>query len=405
LVKKILGVKYMPGSKKILSMLERTSWIRRMFEEGAKMKAEIGEEKVFDFSLGNPSEEPPEEFKDVAMELPNEGSGIHRYMSNAGFEDVRESIAIVLSEDTGLPFSLDHIIMTVGASGALNVILKALLDPGDEVLVFTPYFVEYRFYIDNHNGTPLEVPTDDLFDLDPERIEGAITSRTKARIINSPNNPTGRVYGPDTLMALSAILKKKSEKFRTDIYLIADEPYRKLVYDGTHVPNVFNYYENSIVATSHSKDLALAGERIGYIAISPRAGSLNSLFQSMVFCNRTLGFVNAPSLMQKAVARLQRRSINIMAYQKKRDFLYENLTRMGYEMIKPQGAFYLFPKSPDPDDIAFVREAQRHRILVAPGSGFGRPGYFRIAYTTTMKTIENSMPAFEDLARHYGLKS
>jgi aspartate aminotransferase len=394
----------MAGSKKILSMIEKSSWIRRMFEEGSRMKAELGEENVFDFSLGNPSEEPPEEFKKIAIELIKEGIGIHRYMSNAGFEDVRESIAQVISEDTGLPFSSNHIIMTVGASGALNVILKAILDPGDEVIVFTPYFVEYRFYIENHNGIPVEVPTTDLFDLDIDRIEKAITQKTKAVIINSPNNPTGKVYGDGSLRELSNLLKKKEEEFSKDIYLISDEPYRKLVYDNIKVPNIFQYYPNSIVATSHSKDLALAGERIGYIAVSPKTDSWDDLIQAMVFCNRTLGFVNAPSLMQKVVARLQKASIDIIEYQKKRDFLYYNLTKLGFEMTKPQGAFYLFPKSPDPNDIEFVKEAQRHRILVTPGSGFGRSGYFRIAYSTSMKVIENSMPAFEELARHYGLR-
>ncbi len=395
----------MPGSKKILSFLERSSWIRKMFEEGTRMKAELGDEKVFDFSLGNPSDEPPREFRQELLRLiQEEGSGIHRYMPNAGFDDVRETIAGVLSEDSQIPFSSKHIIMAVGASGALNFILKALLDPGEEVIVFTPYFVEYRFYIDNHNGIPVEVPTDERFNLDLALTERAITNKTKALILNSPNNPTGMIYDSETLKGLADLLKQKEKELGTDIYLISDEPYRKLVYDGVIPPNVCQYVDNAIMVTSHSKDLALAGERIGYTAVSPRAAHLDELIPSMIFCNRTLGFVNAPALMQKAVAPLQRVSVDIAGYQEKRDLLYDNLSRMGYEMIKPQGAFYLFPKSPDPDDISFIKEAQKRHILVAPGSGFGRAGYFRLAYSVTKKVIENSFPAFEQLAKQYGLK-
>jgi aspartate aminotransferase len=395
----------MPGSKKILSFLERSSWIRKMFEEGARMKAELGEDRVFDFSLGNPSEEPPPEFRQEILKLmEGEVSGIHRYMSNAGFEDVRGEIAKALSQDSGLPLTADHIIMTVGASGAMNVILKALLDPGEEVIVFSPYFVEYRFYIDNYNGVPVEVPTDDRFNIDLAATEKAITKKTKALIVNSPNNPTGVIYSPETLAGLAELLKQKERQFGTDIYLIYDEPYRKLVYDGIEPPYVFQYVDNAIAATSHSKDLALAGERIGYITVGPKAAHLDDLFRSMVFCNRTLGFVNAPALMQKAVAKLQQVSVDIASYQKRRDLLCDQLSRMGYEMIKPQGAFYLFPKSPDSDDISFIKEAQKRHILMAPGSGFGRPGYFRLAYSVSLKVIENALPAFEQLAKHYGLK-
>ncbi len=395
----------MPGSKKILSFLERSSWIRRMFEEGAKMKAELGEDNVFDFSLGNPSEEPPPEFRQEVLKLmEGEVSGIHRYMSNAGFEDVREAIARALSEDSGLPLTAKHIIMTVGASGAMNVILKALLDPGEEVIVFAPYFVEYRFYIDNYNGVPVEVPTDERFNIDLAATEKAITKKTKALIINSPNNPTGVIYSSESLAGLAELLKQKERQFETDIYLIYDEPYRKLVYDGITPPYVFQHLDNAIAATSHSKDLALAGERIGYITVGPETAHLDELIQSMIFCNRTLGFVNAPALMQKAVANLQQVSVDITGYQKRRDLLYDHLSRMGYEMVKPQGAFYLFPKSPDSDDISFIKEAQKRHILMAPGSGFGRAGYFRLAYTVGLKVIENALPAFEQLAKHYGLK-
>lgn len=395
----------MPGSKKILSFLERSSWVRKMFEEGARMKAELGEEKVFDFSLGNPFEEPPRQFRQELLNLiQGEGSGIHRYMSNAGFEDVRETVAKELAKDSSLPFSSHHIIMTVGASGAMNVILKALLDPGEEIIIFSPYFVEYRFYIDNHNGIPAEVPTDDRFNLDLAITEKAITKNTKALILNSPNNPTGVIYDSETLKGLADLLRQKEREFGNDIYLISDEPYRKLVYDGMSPSSAFQYVDNTIMATSHSKDLALAGERIGYIALSPRATHIDDLIKSMVFCNRTLGFVNAPALMQKVVARLQRVTVDIASYQKRRDLLYDHLSEMGYEIVKPQGAFYLFPKSPDPDDISFIKEAQKRHILVAPGTGFGRPGYFRIAYTVSTKVIENALPAFGQLAKHYGLK-
>lgn len=393
-------------SKKIESSLAGASWIRRMFEEGEKLRKLYGPDRVYDFTLGNPNVEPPAAFKEELKKLALEPvPGMHRYMSNAGYPETRRAVAEVLGEQTGLPFNENHIVMTCGAGGALNVVLKTLLDRGDEVIVLSPYFVEYKFYIDNHGGICREVPTTEEFKPDLDAIGRAITSRTKAIIINSPNNPTGVVYNNAPLAELGELLDNVKRKTGQAVYVISDEPYAKIVYDGITVPSVFNYIQDSIVVTSHSKDLALPGERIGYIAISPAIENPGLLMEGLIFCNRTLGFVNAPALMQRIVARLQRESVDISEYQEKRDILYNNLTAMGFQMVKPQGAFYLFPKSPLPDDVAFVMEAQKHNILLVPGSGFGTPGYFRISYCIDKQIILNSLPAFKELADRLGLSS
>lgn len=391
-------------AKKVEQFLTQASWIRRMFEEGAALKARYGEENVYDFSLGNPLLEPPPQFQERLQKLVNHPEpGIHRYMPNAGYPETRAAVAKYLVEEEGLPFTLQHIVMICGAGGGLNVVLKSLLDPGDEVLILSPYFVEYIFYIDNHGGVSRIVETAANFALDLHQIETGITQKTKALIINSPNNPTGVVYDAQSLEALGNLLRQKSAEIQHPIYLISDEPYRRILYDGLSFASIFPHYEHSIVVTSHSKDLALPGERIGYIAVSPQMPEAALVVEALTFANRTLGFVNAPALMQRAIIGLQHVSIDVQWYQRKRDTLFDNLTKMGYSMVKPAGAFYLFPQSPIPDDVEFVRALQQENILTVPGRGFGRGGYFRIAYCVEDRTIENALPGFERVAKAYGL--
>lgn len=391
-------------SKKVEENLKRSSWIRAMFEEGEKLRKVHGPDKVYDFTLGNPDIEPPDAFKEILKQAAlNPTPGMHRYMSNAGYPGTRRAVAEVISEESGLALTEENIVMTVGAGGALNVVLKTLLNPGEEVIIIPPYFVEYNFYIDNHSGVVKAAPAKEDFQLDLETIEAAITGNTKAIIINSPNNPTGVVYDATTLEDLGKLLQKKEAEMGTEIYVISDEPYAKISYDGVKVPNVFKYITNSIIVTSHSKDLALPGERIGYLAVSPRVKNLSLVMEGMTFANRTLGFVNAPALMQYLVTGLQRESVDITLYQEKRDILYNSLTEMGFKMVKPAGAFYLFPQSPIPDDVEFVRAAQKYNILLVPGTGFGKPGHFRMAYCIDKQIILNSLPAFKELAKEFGL--
>ncbi|MFX4260616.1 pyridoxal phosphate-dependent aminotransferase [Pelotomaculum propionicicum] len=391
-------------SKKIEKSITGASWIRKMFEEGERLRKIYGSEKVYDFTLGNPDLEPPAAFKEALKELAlRPVPGMHRYMSNAGYTDTRLAVAKVLAAQTGLPFDENHVVMTCGAGAALNVVLKSILDPGDEVIILSPFFVEYKFYIDNHGGIAKEVPTTKEFKLDINAISGAITSRTKAIIINSPNNPTGVVYDEESLKELGRMIAGMESKFGNQVFVLSDEPYAKIIYDSLTLPSIFNCVKNSIVVTSHSKDLALPGERIGYAAISPLIENAGLLMDAMVFCNRTLGFVNAPALMQRLVAGLQHESVDIERYREKRDILYNNLTSLGFKMVKPQGAFYLFPESPLPDDVEFVMAAQKHNILLVPGSGFGAPGYFRIAYCIDKQVILNSLPAFKALAAELGM--
>ncbi len=323
---------------------------------------------------------------------------MHRYMTNSGYEFVRQEIADYCKEKTKLPFSKDNIIMTVGAAGGLNVVFKALLDPGSEVIVPNPYFVEFMFYIGNHGGVMKLVDTKDDFHLDIGKIEKAINKKTKAVLINSPNNPTGVVYNEEELKELAAVLRKKREKGQR-IFLVADEAYKKLIYNGTVLPDVFNIYEDTIVVTCHSKDLGLAGERIGYIAASPNIKNISPLMDAMIFSNRILGFINAPALMQRVVGKFQNTSVDMMEYQRRRDAIYDILVESGFEVIKPLGAFYIFPKSPIPDDVQFVRELQKHHILGVPGIGFGRAGYFRLAYCVDMDVIERSRKYFNEFRK------
>ena len=392
-------------SRKVQEALERSSWIRRMFEEGAALTAEYGAENVYDFTLGNPSVEPPAAFQRELRRMAEKPDlGMHRYMNNAGYLETRTSVAKHIEETSGVPVGAQHIVMTCGAGGALNVTLKTILNPGEEVIILTPFFVEYKFYADNHGGTTKEVWTDpETFQPDIAAIEAAITKKTRAIIINSPNNPTGAVYSAETLAELGLMLERKQVEFGSSIYTISDEPYARLAFDGNSVPPVFNYIRNAVLVTSHSKDLALPGERIGYLAANPAMDDADLFMNGAVFCNRILGFVNAPALMQRLVARLQSESVDVLEYQKKRDILYNHLTGLGFELVKPGGGFYFFPKSPIADDVEFVRQAQKYNILLVPGSGFGAPGYFRIAYCIEMAIIERSLAAWEKLAQDIDL--
>jgi len=394
----------MPASDRVKKGMAESSWIRRMFEEGLALKQKHGADKVFDLSLGNPIVEPPPEFKSELVRLAqNPVPGMHRYMENAGYPETRAAVASQLARETGITYTASDIVMTCGAAAALNVVLKTLLNNGDEVIIFAPYFAEYFHYISNHYGVPRIVPTDDQFLPRLDALDTAIGPKTSALIINSPNNPSGVVYQHDFLARLGAFLQEKSSRSGQTVYLISDEPYKRLIYDGMKFAYPSCHYANTIIVNSHSKDLALPGERIGYIAIHPECHARAELLDGFVYCNRTLGFVNAPALMQHAVRRLQAVSISITEYQRKRDFLYDNLTRMGYSMLKPQGAFYMFPKTPIADDIAFIRELQQELVLTVPGQGFGTPGHFRISYCVDDRTIEGSLTGFRKIARKYGL--
>jgi aspartate aminotransferase len=392
----------MTASKKIQGFIEKSSWIRKMFEEGQARVEKYGAENVFDFSLGNPNLEPPESFRRILCELANNPAPRqHGYMANAGFESTRRAVAEYLGDHNRQDFSPEDIVMTVGAGGGLNVVLKTVLNPGEEVIIPSPYFVEYIFYLDNHQGVPKFVRTGTDFSLDLEAIEQAIGESTRAVLINSPNNPTGKVYSQDELETLGSLLSDHSRKFGQPIYLIADEPYRKIIYDGISVPSVFNAYRESFVVTSFSKDLSLPGERIGYAALNPDISSKKILRDGMVLCNRILGYVNAPALMQRAVTRLLEDSVDVSLYQKKRNLLCDGLGAFGYEFTKPGGAFYLFPKTPIEDDVEFVSALQEENILTVPGSGFGGPGHIRIAYCVSDDVIERSLPGFERAMNKY----
>jgi aspartate aminotransferase len=392
----------MSVSEKIRVSIEKSSWIRKMFEEGIARKAKFGAENVFDFSLGNPCLEPPARFKEVLRILAQDpASGQHGYPPNAGRMDCRQAVAAYLSKHNQRKFTAEDIVMTVGAGGGLNVVLKTILNPGDEVVIPSPYFVEYNFYLDNHQGVPKPVRTGPDFSLDLDALDRAITEKTRAVLINSPNNPTGKVYDPRELGGLARLLQDRSRKLGRPVYLVSDEPYRKVVYDGLTVPSVFDAYAESFVVTSFSKDLSLPGERIGYAAVNPDASDKSGLAAGMVLCNRILGYVNAPSLMQRAIIPLLEESVDIALYRRKRDMIYNGLSSIGYECSKPGGAFYLFPKTPIEDDVAFVAALQEENILTVPGSGFYGPGHMRIAYCVDERTIEKALPGFERVIRKF----
>ena len=388
-------------SQKVVNNLRNSSGIRAMFEEGERLRKIYGDKNVFEFTLGNPDIEPPLPVREVIKKyVCDDVTGIHKYMNNAGYLDVREKVAASLTKETGVELKADNIVMTCGAAGGLNIILKSVLNPGEEVIVFAPYFVEYSFYIDNHGGkTVIVKPVSDTLEPDIDDLKSKITKNTKAIIINSPNNPTGIIYKEETLIKIAETLKDKQKEFGTEIFVISDEPYNKLIYDGVKLPSLLKIFDNAIQGCSFSKSLSLPGERIGFIAASPRIKEIDLLMDALIFSNRVLGYVNAPSLFQKVVADSLDVTIDVEEYKKRRDLLYNHLISLGFECIKPQGAFYLFPKSLIEDDAEFVKMALKYNLLIVPGRGFGCPGYFRIAYCTSLETIENSLPAFEALAK------
>lgn len=391
-------------SEKIRKNMTDGSWIRRMFDEGNVLRQKYGSDKVFDLTLGNPIVEPPAEFLEELRKIVNNPiSGMHRYMENAGYDDTRGAIALQLYKETGVKITANDVIMTCGAAGALNVVLKTIVNPGDEVIVLSPYFVEYLNYIDNANGVYRIVNTDNNFLPQLNELEVAINKKTRAIIIDSPNNPTGVVYPENILKQIGNLIQKKELQYNSAIYLLSDEPYRKLIYDGLIYPSPLLFHDKAIIITSHSKDLALPGERIGYLAINPSCPEKQELVNGFIYCNRTLGFVNAPALMQRVIGHLQNVTVNIADYQKKRDLLYHNMVKMGYKLVKPQGAFYIFPVSPIPDDVAFVRTLQEYRVLAVPGQGFGKPGYFRLSYCCDERTISGALEGLNKAAKRFGL--
>jgi aspartate aminotransferase len=382
----------MPVSQSVADQLTRSSWIRRMFEEGLKLKAERGAENVFDFTLGNPDLEPPTALVEALREVVTENrAGSHAYMPNAGYPEVRKEIASRLETATGLPYRAEHVIMTVGAAGALNVILKSILDPGDEVLVLAPYFAEYEFYIANHGGRMVVVETDANALPVIANIAAALGPRTKALILNSPNNPTGVVYPESFFRELDTLLTARQHP----LLVLTDEPYRMLAFKGVSVPQVAPLVRRTVLCDSYSKVLAVPGERIGYLAISPRIDEAADLFNAAVFCLRVLGFVNAPAIWQWTVARARGVRVDPTPYQTRCERVYGALTQMGYEAVRPQGAFYVFVKTPTADDVAFVGRLKDQGILAVPGAGFGRPGYIRLSVTVPPAMIERALPAFE----------
>jgi len=389
-------------SQKVEGFISKSSWIRKMFEDGIKLKEQYGEENVFDFSLGNPNVAPPERFKELLLEIAAEsGPGVHKYMPNVGYAQTRSRIAAHLSGEHSVTLSAEHVIMTCGAGGALNVVFKTLLDPGEEVVILTPFFAEYTFYVDNHGGVPVFVKTNEDFSPNLNAIERAVTEKTKIVLINSPNNPTGRVYDEESIKGLSLLIESKEKEYGKEIYLVSDEPYSAIVYDGIQVPGILNVFKNSIIVTSYSKSLSIPGERIGYIALSPEISDAEKLVAGITLCNRILGFVNAPAFMQRIIEQMQGIYVDVEHYRRKRDLLCEGLWNAGFEFEKPDGAFYLFPKTPIDDDVEFVRALQEKNILVVPGSGFGGPGHIRISYCVEDSTIINSMDGFEDVMKKY----
>ena len=381
----------MPVAKTIARQLENASWIRRMFEEGIRLKRERGADAVFDFSLGNPDlEPPPAVLESLRRVVAGNRPGSHGYMPNPGYSEVREAVAAKLQRETGLDFTAEDVFMTGGSAGACNVILKSILDPGDEVLVLVPYFAEYQFYIANHGGRMVPVETGAAFLPDVERIAEAITPRTRALILNTPNNPTGRVYPEGVLRDLDEMLKRAGQP----ITVISDEPYKSFVYDGGRQPEVASNIANTAICNSWSKSLGLAGERIGYLALSPRLEDRVELRRACAFSNRTLGFVNAPALWQRVMLESMDQTINPAPYEHRRNALCDALEEIGYEVMRPEGAFYVFLKTPIPDDIAFTKLLAEQGVLAVPGTGFGRSGYIRLSLTIPLEKIEGSIGGF-----------
>lgn len=392
-------------AKKMIKYVEGSSVTRAMFEEGKKMAVKYGAENVYDFSLGNPSVEPPKAVKQALIDVleQEKPNYVHGYMNNSGYEEVREEVAQSINKRFRTAFTEKNILMTVGAAGGLNIALKTILDPGDEVIAFAPYFGEYNNYVANFDGRMIVVPPDiPSFQPDLAELAARITPRTKAVIVNNPNNPTGVVYSEETIRKMAEVLEDKQKEFGTAIYLIADEPYRELVYDGVEVPYLTKYYANTIVGYSYSKSLSLPGERIGYLVIPDAVDDFENFLCAANVANRILGFVNAPSLMQLAVARCLDITTDIEIYDANRRLLYDKLTELGYECTRPEGAFYLWVKALETDDRAFSARAKEYNLLVVPGSSYMCPGYVRIAYCVDPAMIKRSLAAFEKLAESYG---
>lgn len=394
-------------AEKMKPFVQNNSAIRMMFEEGSRLREKYGADKVYDFSLGNPSVPAPDCVREAIIDLVNteDPVALHGYMSNAGFEDVRETIAQSLNRRFGTSFSAKNLIMTVGAASGLNVILKTILNPGEEVVVFAPYFLEYGAYVRNYDGRLVEIaPDTETFLPNLEELEKKITDKTRAVIVNTPHNPTGVVYSEDTIKALAAVLERKQQEYGSVIYLISDEPYRELAYDGVKVPWLTKYYKNTVVGYSYSKSLSLPGERIGYLVIPDELEDSGTVITAAAIANRILGSVNAPSLMQKVIQRCVDAEVDVAAYDKNRLALYNGLKECGFQCIKPEGAFYLFVKSPVPDEKEFCEAGKKYNILMVPGSSFACPGYVRLAYCVSYDTIMNSLLEFRKLAAEYGLK-
>ena len=393
-------------SEKMKPLMANNSAIRTMFEEGEKMRAKYGRENVFDYSLGNPDAPTPPEVNQAIKAIVDEESDLilHGYMSNAGFEDVREIIAQHINKTQGTSFSQNNILMTVGAASGLNVALKTILNPGEEVVIFAPYFLEYNWYVNNFDGVVVQAQTDKVtFQPDLEAFEKCITEKTRVVLINSPHNPTGVIYSEETIKGIAAILERKQKELDRTIFIIADEPYRELAYDGIEVPYVTKHYDNTIVAYSYSKSLSLPGERIGYLVIPDELEDSQLVFDTASNANRIIGCVNAPSLQQKVIAKCVDAKVDLNYYDKNRKALYDGLKDCGFDCIMPQGAFYLFVKSPVEDEAEFCAAAKKYNILMVPGSAFAGPGYVRLAYCVSYETIINSMPGFKKLAAEYGL--
>lgn len=393
-------------SKNMEALVAGSSTIRKLFEEGLQLAAEVGAENVYDFSLGNPAAPVPakvtQAIKDILAENPD--SYVHGYMKNAGFDEVRSNVANSLNKKFDMSYGPEDIVMTVGAAGAMNCVFRALLGYEDEVIAFAPYFGEYRSYVANYGGILKVVPAKlDDFDLNLDALDELINEKTKCVIVNNPNNPSGKVYPASTLQKLAELLEKAEKRVGHPIYVIADEPYRELVYDGDEVPYIPSIIKNSIYMYSFSKTLSLPGERIGYMALSKRMDYYEEMIGAMVVANRCLGYINAPSLFQLVVSRCLDVDVDLEFYDKNRKLLYSKLTELGFEVVKPQGAFYLLVKSPYENEEEFVKAAKKNHIILVSTKTFGCPGYVRIAYCVDYKMIERSLPAFEQLAKDCGL--
>lgn len=391
-------------SNKMKTMVSNSSVIRAMFEEGKRLSEIYGEENVFDYSIGNPNIEAPSEIKDIIIKILNEENPnkLHGYMNNSGYEDVREGIAENINVKYNTKLNYENIVMTCGAAGGLNIILKSILNPGDEVIIFAPFFGEYINYVNNFDGK-IKIISADTKSFQPnlKELEKEITSKTKAIIINSPNNPSGVIYNENTIIKMSKILKMKEEELGSQIYLISDEPYREIIYDNAKVPCILNYYDNSFIGYSYSKSLSLPGERIGYVVVNSKIKEFKEMVASLNIANRILGFVNAPSLFQRVIKESLNLEVDSNIYKKNRDLLYNHLIQIGFECMKPEGTFYLFPKSPIDNDVRFCEDAKKFNILAVPGSTFGCPGYFRLSYCISYEKIEKSLKAFDNLMNLY----